>query len=327
MREEVPSPQPGFMNTITELPTALPHHSPHEGTLEYHRLARAFERYRWWKPLMVGLVASVAYCLLVALLFGVVALVGLAIPGLADTTDRFLNDPLEDVGEPSTYAIGMIMVALMLPALWSAIKVFGARPAGLVSSVAGRIRWGWLARCVGVAAVVYGAAQLGLVAVASMRGQSLAPHFDSPHTLALLGLALLLVPFQAAAEEYLFRGYLMQTLGGWVRHPAIAITLPMPLFVVGHDYELRGLMDIAVFALVAGWLTWRTGGLEAAIALHVVNNVVVSALGAFGFIDLNATSSTLTDLLVSLAMTLGFAFVVVGAADRTGIERVRSLAS
>jgi hypothetical protein len=44
---------------------------------------------------------------------------------------------------------------------------------------------------------------------------------------------LLLVPLQAAAEEYIFRGYLMQSIGRWLRHPAFAILLPVPLFVLG----------------------------------------------------------------------------------------------
>ena len=321
------------MTTITEpprTPADQPLDRPHEQpldqeALQYHRLARSAERFRWWKPLTVGLVATIAYLLMLATFLIVVAVAGLAIPGLWETADHFLNDPVEDLSEPGTYALGMILVALMLPAVLLATRVLGARPVGLVSSVAGRIRWGWLLRCVAIAGIVYVVAQLGAAAVTALRGESLAPRFDSSHSLALVGLALLLVPFQAAAEEYLFRGYLMQTLGAWFRHPAIAIALPVPLFVIGHEYETKGMVDIAAFAVVAGWLTWRTGGLEAAIALHIVNNVVVSALGAFGFVDLNATSSSTTEFVASLLMTVGFAVVAVKVADRTGIERVRSL--
>ena len=35
------------------------------------------------------------------------------------------------------------------------------------------------------------------------------------------------------------------------------------------------LLDLAVFAAVACYLNWRTGGLETGIALHLVNNVTL----------------------------------------------------
>ncbi len=313
------------MTTITELPQTPSGQPLDDGALHYHRLARSTQRYRWWKPLTVGLAATIAYLLMLAAFLVALAVAGLGIPGMSETTDHFLNDPVEDLRDPGTYALGMILVALMLPAVLLATRVLGARPVGLVSSVAGRVRWRWLLRCLAIAGAVYGAAQLGAAAVTALRGEPLDPSFESSDPLVLVGLALILVPVQASAEEYLFRGYLMQTLGAWFRHPAIAIALPVPLFVIGHDYEAQGMIDIAVFAFAAGWLTWRTGGLEAAIALHIVNNVAFSGLGAFGIVDLNATSATTTDFIASLLVTVGFAVVAVKVADRTGIERVRSL--
>ena len=317
------APQPCVMTSTTQLPPAHPHRSRGEVTLPYHRLARAAERYRWWKPLATGLLATLTYCVLLLLLLVAIAVVGLAVPAVSAASDRFFDDPVQDLGDPGTYAIGMIVVALMLPAVLMASRALGAPPAGLVSSVAGRIRWGWLARCLGIGVAVYGAAQLGLSTVAALQGEPLAPRLEGPRVLVLVPLALLLVPFQAAAEEYVFRGYLVQTLGAWFRHPVVAFALPVPLFVVAHGYEPAGMTDIAVFALVAGWLTLRTGGLEAAIALHVVNNVVVSTLGAFGLADMNATTVSVTDLIASLLVTVVFAVAVTKLADRMRIEQVR----
>ena len=35
-------------------------------------------------------------------------------------------------------------------------------------------------------------------------------------------------------------------------------------------------IDIGSLAVAACWLAWRTGGIEAGIALHVVNNLAVT---------------------------------------------------
>jgi membrane protease YdiL (CAAX protease family) len=43
---------------------------------------------------------------------------------------------------------------------------------------------------------------------------------------------------------------------------------------------LAGFASTATFGIVAAWLTIRTGGLEAAIALHVVRNVTWFLLDA-----------------------------------------------
>ncbi|MER2134496.1 MAG: CPBP family intramembrane glutamate endopeptidase, partial [Arthrobacter sp.] len=77
-------------------------------------------------------------------------------------------------------------------------------------------------------------------------------------------------------------------------------------------------IDVAVFAVAAGWLTWRTGGLEAAIALHVVNNLVVLALGAVGLADPNAADLPLAHLPVSIIVVLAYALLVVRWFPSTG---------
>ena len=56
--------------------------------------------------------------------------------------------------------------------------------------------------------------------------------------------------------------------------PIIAVALPSFVFAFAHIYEIWGMLSVASMALVAAWLVWRTGGLEAAITLHVVNNIV-----------------------------------------------------
>ena len=87
------------------------------------------------------------------------------------------------------------------------------------------------------------------------------------------------------AEEVFFRGYLMQALGSLVAKPWFGVVVSAVVFALLHS--LNGLqnpplfIDRLAFGLIAGWLVWRTGGLEAGIAAHVVNNVFAYAVAGF----------------------------------------------
>src|SRR5690606_37921739 len=97
---------------------------------------------------------------------------------------------------------------------------------------------------------------------------------------------LLLTPLQAAGEEYFFRGYLTQSLGGHfgsrslLVSRAVAVLVPAFLFGLVHGFgqSMPVYFDRCAFGVVAGILVIRTGGLEAGIAMHVLNNFM-----AFGF--------------------------------------------
>jgi membrane protease YdiL (CAAX protease family) len=58
------------------------------------------------------------------------------------------------------------------------------------------------------------------------------------------------------------------------------------------------------------WLTIRTGGLEAAIALHVVNNAVLSAVAAtHGVPSLDQSGTySMSDVLPTMITTLAYAW-------------------
>lgn len=119
-----------------------------------------------------------------------------------------------------------------------------------------------------------------------------------------------MVPLQCAAEEVVFRGYLAQTIGRWLKHPAWAILLPVPLFVLGHAYDIWGQLSVGIMAVAMGIITWRTGGLEAAIALHAVNNMTVSLMAMVGLTDMNDTSGAPTDLIAVTLINGGYVALV-----------------
>lgn len=300
------------MTLIAAPPTGI--HTP---DLAFHRLALRAPGHRWWRPLVVLGLAALLF--LAGTLLAVVPLVivAVAVPGQEAVVERAFG--AAEMSDPLAAIVMLSSIAVMLPAALLAVRLAGGRPAGTLSSVAGRLRRRLLLRCLGLAVLLVVAMLLLFVTI---EGAWPDLAFDE-RTLPLLAIAVLVVPLQAAAEEYAFRGLLMQTVGAWLRHPAFAVVLPVPLFTLGHEYDALGLVDVAAFALFAGWLTWRTGGLEAAIGLHVANNAALVAFGAFGLVDLDATDGTATGLACSLAVTATYAWLVRGWGDADATSRRR----
>lgn len=285
---------------------------------EFHRLGRGASG-RGWRPLLTALLAAAIYAAM-----GAVLLVAMVVAELATgegVTERIWS---LDLSDPYAFVGAFGAIALMLPAVLLARLVVGPRPVGLLVSVLGRMRWRWLGRAMLISGTVYVVGlTVGLLVVDPLSGVPLPPFGLVASASVLLIGAVLLVPFQAAAEEYVFRGALMQLVGGWLRHPVFAILIPVPLFVIGHGYDPLGQTGIAVFALMTGWITWRTGGLEAAIALHVVNNSLLTVMAAVGWADPNATVVTLPALVLSVLVQAAASWWLVRTAERLGVERLQ----
>lgn len=246
--------------------TATPPAQP----LPYHRLARSTGNHRWWRPLVGTGVVFVG-----AILVMVVVLIGSEIAGAVLDRPRDANGDLVWGGIGDT-ALALLGISLATPVVLLAARWVQRRPMGTVSSVTGTLRLRRLGLCLAVALPI-SAASLGismLLPESGGGGPELTWAGLSPF---LIGLATvcLLVPFQAAAEEYVFRGWLVQAVGAWCRSPWIAVTPQAVLFAAAHGWGTAwGFADLVVFGLVTGLLTIRTGGLEAAIALHVLNNLL-----------------------------------------------------
>ncbi|MDN5569744.1 MAG: CPBP family intramembrane metalloprotease, partial [Propionibacteriaceae bacterium] len=201
-------------------------------------------------------------------------------------------------------------IALLLPALALALLIGERRTIGTMSSVAGRLRRGLLGRYLGLAAAIVAVTTTASAALTLATGTPMTPQV-TPWTLGLLAVTFLLIPLQATAEEYVFRGLPQQMLGSWLKSPWWGILVPIPLFAFAHLYNALGLISTALFALAAGILTWRTGGLEAAIGLHVVNNLVAIGMGAFAITDLAATEVTPASLITSTIATVSYTALVL----------------
>ena len=134
----------------------------------------------------------------------------------------------------------------------------------------------------------------------------------------------LLTPLQAAGEEYAFRGYLTQAFGGLFRSRVAAVVGSSLLFAIAHGagQSFPIFFDRFAFGLVAGTLVILTGGLEAGIAFHVLNNWLAFGL-AVAFFDLgsalNPTGGSWWDVPVTIIKSLVYLGLALLVARRMGL--------
>ncbi|WP_407697984.1 CPBP family intramembrane glutamic endopeptidase [Streptomyces apocyni] len=288
----------------------------------YHELGRNGHggRFAWLGELLAVLGLFVVGVLGVFVVGAVIAAV-LDVQAASDS-DAIFADPLAEL------AFLLIVIVVGLPVVLVGARLLGNRPFGTVSSVAGRLRWGWLGRCAAVAFPLI-VLQIGLLVAWTWNSEPLAEEgqgfpgwSEFVLSLAVLGA---LVPFQAAAEEYVFRGWLVQVIGRAVRSPWPGIVVASLLFATAHGFgELSGFALLLYSALWWGWLVIRTGGLEAVIALHVANNLV--AFGLVAAVGDLSSSETAADapwqaLVLELVFAPLYCLMIARLADRRAVAQ------
>jgi uncharacterized protein len=160
-------------------------------------------------------------------------------------------------------------IATLIPIAWGLMAVVHRVRPRWLASVQPRIRWRYLLICLVVAALALNGVLLLSTLVSGM------PRFGAqPGFWGFLVVILLTSPLQATAEEVFFRGYLMQALGSLVAQPWFGVVVSSVVFALFHGTQnLPLFLDRLIFGLLAAVLVWRTGGLEAGIAAHIVNNI------------------------------------------------------
>ncbi len=246
-------------------PSALP-----DGPRLYTEMLRGPRR-RWWKPVLTLLAAAGIYLVLNIIAIVPLGLLGSFGSGGESYFDRAFGDNPTD---PFSFVLLNLLLIALIPAAGLSIWwVHRIRPKFL-SSVAGGIRWRWLARCVVILTPLW------LVYLGIGFWLDLPTPGRPEQWVLILILGLALTPFQAAGEEYLFRGWVMQNLGAYFGRPLIAlivtVTISTVLFAAAHGSPDPWILGtIGCLAVAAGIATQRTGGLEAGIAMHAVNNVLI----------------------------------------------------
>jgi uncharacterized protein len=274
--------------------------------------------FRWWRPLLSILVAVA-----VAAVFFVAVGLGAALLRLMQEAFDPGSDATSVTDEawlitPVGFAWTNLLLAALIPvALLATWAGYGWRPRW-VSSVAPGVRWGWLVRCY---ALTFPVVALSVAGTWLLAGDPWAPE---PRWGWLLLVVLLTTPLQAAGEEYLFRGWLPQLVGSAIPDARIGAllggALSSTLFAFAHGEQNGWLFaDRFVFGAIACWLVWRTGGLEAGIALHGANNIValVASIGTGSLgATLQASEGSALFVLIDLATLLTAAGAVLFVARR-----------
>jgi membrane protease YdiL (CAAX protease family) len=272
---------------------------------EYPHLLRRADS-RWWRPFL-GL-ATLACCweILYAVLAGIVPAIG-----QANLTES--SSPIDVVATGLTLALG-------LPAALAAVVLGHRARAGVLLSVTGRPRLGLFVVATAIASVAL--VPMMLTKTASFpNGSPDGGGWVGWQTFApLLAAIVSTFPFQSAAEEFVFRGYLTQAITTCTRRAWPAAVVSSLLFVGAHSTHDGWIFaDRFFFALALCWLTWRTGGLEAAIAIHVAYNLLLG-LGAAATGRMNsmihASRSDAPGTLTSIGGTLLAVTVIVWWTDR-----------
>jgi membrane protease YdiL (CAAX protease family) len=315
-------------------------------SVPYQRLPRIDARWRWWRPL-VALAFLAGWYLVSQIVIAVAYFVPILRAQGADGLIQLQNDLASgalDPTDPVVLSMSLVSLVVLLPGILLAVKIARIGPAGILSSTRFRVRWAWTAWCLlptlVIAAIMFvvqtglfwGDGRITLDGGFAWNHDVIGQSTVSLGTLTLtIALVVLLVPFQGAAEEYIFRGFLMQTVASWIPRRVgtiIAVAVSTVVFAVLHipnGYNVWGILDVGSFGLIAAIIVLRTGGLEATVLQHAFNNIMIFVLQAPGWSGIDLTSSdangTPGGWLVTLGTSLAFWGMVEFLAWWRGLDR------
>lgn len=228
-------------------------------------------------------------------------------------------------------ATNLSLAALVPTAMLIGRIIFGQK-GGFVSSVIGKLRWGWVGVCVAIMIPVW--ALMILVSWLVNPAQ-----FDGLHanneTVLFICIILLTTPLQCAGEEYGFRGLINRSVSSFVRPDKKIFGVPTGMllgtlvsslmFMAAHaatDIWLN--LFYFMFGVVSCIMAWRTGGLEASIAMHAVNNLVAMTTLPFGdtegFLDRSSGVADASALIQIAAPIVGM-LLVLFVAKKLGAQK------
>ena len=263
---------------------------------------RQFVTFKWHKPILVGLIMLVLSVIFQAIITVVAGLIAGVNGGGWEGFMDFLRKMTGGYDTFEVYTVPGVLssvgsVAAMLLALWIAVKIVKDRPFSSYASSRGGWNWGIYFRCIGVAL-----ATGGIPIVVS----NLLTIGDRVNRFTVLSFVLLTIigPLQCIAEEYLFRGLLLQTVGAWTGNAVIGAVLATAVFGASHPYNILGVIEVCIDSLIWCFIAHRTRGIEATSAMHVVNNMLIFYMTGLGLNTISSQTQLIDVILSTLAGVL-----------------------
>lgn len=281
--------------------------------------------YAWWKPVLGIVLVLLGVVLVAPLILLPVLAFGVAIEG-GPFWDKFEQAATLQAITPSALLYLNLALGSAILVTWFVMRVVHRMRPRWLTSVVPKMRWKFFFICLGLSvAALVAQVVVSLVLPGSQEADVSASINEFTTTTAILALVVLVTtPLQAAGEEYVFRGYLMQAFGSLFNNKWVALLLTATLFAFAHGAQNFPLFfDRFVFGLIAGWLVLRTGGLEAGIAMHILNNFL-----AFGFAltfgdlaeSLNVSEVDPWNIVLTLTQAVTYAALVLLVAKKLGLQ-------
>ena len=232
---------------------------------------------RWWRGVL-SIAIVVAAILILSTVFSFIAVaIDLALG--VQSADALMSGQI--IMSPALLAATNLGLVSSAALAFIAHRFVNGVRWGFIHAVVGRLRWRWLGFTLLLVAPVY-----ALFAASSFLDPAYQDIRVDGTVITFILIIVLTTPLQAAAEEYMFRGVIQRSVGSWFRSTrwglVVGTAVSAVVFAIAHFAQDPWLIVYYLcFGILLSVLTQRTGGLEAAIAIHTANNLfllVVSAL-------------------------------------------------
>lgn len=253
-------------------------------------------------------------------LVGILLIVVLWIAGSALLIGPVAGGGFEALRTPVGFALSLLSFAPMLLGTWLVTAWIHRRPVGSLIGPSRRLNWRRIVTGMAVWVVLMALATAGEAALFGT--YSLNRNFLQNWPFLLLAVALL--PIQTSAEEFLFRGYLLQGTGRITKNWILLSVINGALFTVLHLANPEAGQE-PVFATLSWFaigvffalITLRSGSLDYALGIHAIHNVSSAVLFGYEGGVLPATALFITPQLhglytfVSLLVALVVAYWIL----------------
>lgn len=271
-----------------------------------------FGKNHWWRYVLGLLLIAVFWQLLGAIPLGIMVVMLL---GDNDPTTNVDLNTLQFEGVSSLWpylGINFTLLAMLL-GVFLTVRFLHKRPFTSVMTPLAKVSWKRILEGFGVFFMLIAGATL---VEAAFKPEEYQVMFDPTQFLVFLPIALLVTPLQAAAEEVLFRGYLMQGMGLWTRHAAIPVLGSSLLFMAAHltnpemdeDMYLMPLLYL-MMGLFLAFITVKSNSLELAIGAHAANNLFAVLIMNYANSALPAPSLFMASRVDPIASMVSFVLV------------------